>query len=235
MARVERIIQSDQPEPKKRCWLGFVKKVIFPKGCLMRVLGLVLLLVIGSMAWLAYLGLFEVPLLTTLLYKPITPVREIIVDSEDSEKIGSVISGRLEESAGLKFSLSLSEEELTSLIRSALMNNTELPFRNVQTAIEPQFIEIFGELVEEKRTYLVALNVIPVLEQRELQLQVVKSRIERLRIPSSLVELVVFDVISGSWKKFNEELDKYVILSDIELGLKEIRFIGRIINPILPF
>ncbi len=231
MARVERPDPTKESLSKKRKTASIFKKILFPKSCLTRILFFLVLLLGSLVAWLCYLGLIEVPVFTQIFYRPIQPIRKVEAEVGD---IGDRVSGRMELSTGLEGSVALSEGELTALIAQALEANRDLPFRNVQAAIANDSIEFFGEVVTDKRTYLFSMNVVPEIELGELQLKVVKSKFERLTMPSSMVEYIISDVIGDPWQKFNDALQEYILLNAVELRPQEVIFVGRIVNSVLP-
>jgi len=239
MARIEHSPTDKKAEPskdKQRWWSRFFKTSIIPKSCFGRALFSLIIVICFILALIAYLGIIDIPIFSDLFFRPIQPIRRVEPSADKIDDIGSVIANKMIEYAQASNSgLFISEEELTILIQKALASDPEMPLKNMQAAVEHEGIELFGEIFSESRSYHFSIMVMPYLDQEEVNIRIVKARLERLPIPAPIVNALLGQMLNQPLEELNANMLEYFNLVQLEPQGQKVLLEGQVINTQLPF
>ncbi|MBN1585457.1 hypothetical protein JW899_03765 [Candidatus Uhrbacteria bacterium] len=150
--------------------------------------------VILAASLVARSGWYEVPLLSSWLYRPLEPIRIVVpLSGYGSEAVtGSALSRAEYDSASGDFAVDLTEQELTTLIAEAVTataDRSPVELRSVQATVDPEGIEVFAVAVRPKRDVTVRFLVAPRAENGKLILDITAVTVGSLDIPKVFVGL----------------------------------------------
>ncbi len=154
-------------------------------GCLFLFAGM--LVVVGILGVVAETGLVKIPVLSSVLYaqapRPIRPVTPVGVTDPLA-----LLKGKAAESGGAQ--VSVTEGELTQLVQEPRTNG-QVPVKQAQVAIEPQFVELYGLLSIDQgaSTTVMRVRLVPSSVPGEFRLSDI--HIGYVRVPLELAKFIV--------------------------------------------
>lgn len=160
-------------------------------GCLLLVF--IVVVIVGIFGIIAETGIIQIPILSTALYAtPPAPIRTVEPAGQTSldALLHSKIDGLATGAANEQPQLSVSEEELTQLVREPRTNG-EVPVKQAQVSIEPKFVELYGliTLPKANNSVVIRIRLAPTSQPDTLQLSDI--RLGYVRVPTSLAKAIV--------------------------------------------
>ncbi|MDP3964666.1 MAG: hypothetical protein Q8Q20_03365 [bacterium] len=236
MARVS--IQPKQSDDSTRS--AKRRLIHFPRfrlgGCFTRFLGGVFLFGIAVAAIVAYFGFAEIPVLSKILYQPLSPTREIVFTEAEANGIGAVLTKKFtEQSLKGDPEILLTETELTILLHQSLVLAQKWPIERIQVAITPSEMEFYGVIPKENAKHRFIVTAKPKLDDGKLGMRVTGAQLERVRVPGAVASGVIEALIGGSLQSLNASLDDYLRVRELRLDKGELRVKGEVINPTVSF
>ncbi len=171
------------------------KKVVRWLGCLGLLLALVAVPVIFVAVMLAKTGLVEVPLLTSWLYRPNYPARQVLplVGSSASEiLLAQATRPKVNPNFGT-FTISFTEAQLTTIAKEGLAaagDSLPLPIKSLQIAVDDDVIELYGISPRDGRDVTITARIVPSVDGGELKIAVKELKIGALDVPESASQLL---------------------------------------------
>lgn len=165
--------------------------------------GLVLaaLVIIGAAVAVAVArtGIVSVPVATDLLYRPATPVREVLplAGYSEADIIAGVAARTVVNRASGTVTVSFTETELTTIASRALASaEKDLPFpiERAQVAIGADAIEVFALLPRDGRDVPLIVALSPELSDGRLHLRAERVVVGSLPVPKVLAT-VLTDIV----------------------------------------
>jgi len=139
-------------------------------------------------------GLVEVPVLTDWQYHPAIYSRHVepLVGSNTEQIMKSVAARAAFEPASSSISLSMSEEQLTTLAMAGLREAASaLPVKisSIQAAILPGSIEVYVVIPRPERFVTATVRFAPAMVEGKVDLQVQQVLVGSYELPKSLVDM----------------------------------------------
>jgi hypothetical protein len=197
---------------------------------------LLVVLILGSIAaGLAKTGLVEVPVFSKIFNKPPVPQKVVTVTPEEVKNFSTDITKKVEQEVRsalvpgvtdqkVEINLEFTEKELTALMQN-LETNGDLPLKNSQISITPEGLEIFGEINEPRKTYLV-INLKPEIRDGDLKIKIQKIKIGTLSLPAIFGNFLVEKLLNAQLDEVRDEIAKVGELKNINLGEGKITLSG---------
>lgn len=160
-------------------------------GCLFLVLLALAIPVLFVAAQVAKTGLIEVPFLTSRLYQPARPVREIrplIGYSSTDILLAAASKAKPTLTLGL-VRMSFTEAELTTLARDGIAasgTSLPVPIKSIQIAVDPDAVEIFAVTTKYGRDVTIRARFFPWVDAGQLKITPKELIIGALNVPPSL-------------------------------------------------
>ncbi len=114
----------------------------------------------------------------------VLPNRQVISSDQDRQALLQKFS-ELDLSPGAATTLTITERELTGLLIQGLSQNSKIPFRNVQAAIQPEGIIVSGIATKWLANSL-SITIVPRVIGTKLQLDIDKIQAGSLAVPDAL-------------------------------------------------
>ncbi len=221
--------KSDRRGRRRRFWLG-------PRSCLGQFMFVLILIALGLGIAVARTGLVTIPILTPLFYHPVEPTRKIQLNRAELHNIGPTLSEILEQyrSEG-RLDLPLSEENLTKLLQVALVEREQPTLQDIQAVIEPDGIEVSGQLHSRRYPYHFDMTVWPTVKKGKITFSVRRAHLERVPLPASLGNAIVHNYLAASENTVNRAMSQYLEVSNIQLSSRTAIITGRVLQSRLPF
>lgn len=181
--------------PLPQPWQNRPRRRSFRSGCCCFGVVLLVALFIVIAAAVAKSGIINVPVFSKLFYVTPRPTRSVTVSPAAAEIItkGAVVS-----QAGEKSVVTLTEAELTYLARQLLASGAEPLFApTVQTAINPNGVELFGLLLKPVRANLTA-TIVPTVAEGQLRFTISAITLGDLSLPPSLAQNLIGEALQAS-------------------------------------
>ncbi|MDD2806992.1 MAG: hypothetical protein PHW95_00525 [Patescibacteria group bacterium] len=154
------------------------------KFCCLPIVIFFLSALIFGVVVVAKIGVWQIPIASKIFYTLPTPSRIVVVNNPASVA-ASQLNVRPDESNGAA-TLSISEQQLTFLIRQSLTGKSSSVFApSLQAVINPDNIEFFGLMVKPAALN-VKLKILPFVENNKFKFRIVEATIGNLSLPAVL-------------------------------------------------
>lgn len=157
-------------------------------------------------------GIWEIPVVSNILYREPNPLHQFDAEQFSSTLLLLKAEESLFQSSGSNASLSISEGELTSLVRK-YTDTSHDTLSDVQVSISQEYIEVYGR-VENKPQIVLRARVKPVVTEGDVEFVVHSIYIGQVPIPKGLLSS---KVISWITPPLFESLIESVRVDAIEL------------------
>jgi|GEM_PF-2677471 len=246
MARVETGSSNNEElkkEIKKQVVVDIKKQArrrkLFRYGsCLLLILFIVLFIAFICMWAIALSGLYEIPVLSKMLFKTPAPIHEVeirddieevdLLEHLESEINELVPTGSPGELTITEASVSLDEYVLTAFIWQRLNELPDYEIIHAQVAVEPQGMEIFIHGKKNERPFYLTVMTMPKVVDGNLELEITSARLGNLRIPSALISTVLNTLLANILDILQLPIIGFVSLDNIELLYGQVRLEGLI-------
>lgn len=186
------------------------RKLYFKLGAVALAIAVVF---IGGGYALARTGVHTFRLFRWVPYEQPAPLRFVEPRAVDAAKLLSSVRPLQKRDV----SIALSEEELTGVLRQALIVDAERPyFSQIQMVVTPDEVEVFGELVRPMRGY-VTVGMVPRAHDGEISLQVHRLRFGQLPLPSGAANGIIQITAEKTLNTLFHQLGRLGTLSSVEL------------------
>ncbi len=171
------------------------KKVVHCLGCFALELLVIAIPVVFVAVMLAKTGLVNVPLLTSWLYRPNYPSRQVqpLVGSNAAEiLIAQATRPKVNPNFGT-MTVSFSEAQLTTIAQEGLTaagSSLPLPMKSLQIAIDADSLELYGVSPQNGRDVTIMAKIVPSVDGGELKIDVKELKIGALDVPASASQML---------------------------------------------
>lgn len=193
---------------KKSCWtIG----LICCGSCCVALL-LVFLVVLGAVA---ATGVYNVPVLSDIIYKEPQPIRKVTYSADTIKNFNQRLDNEAKSNPSNQ-SIVMTESELTVMLNQ---DSNQQNLQSIQAAITPDFIELYIKFPQPSRLVVVA-NVVPVVESGQFRLNFTKAKVGPFNISQSQLTSLTDSVNQNISKNFSSPANNTDIIN-VKLKNKE--------------
>jgi hypothetical protein len=187
MTRIEP--QNQNPTAQRSVAGNFVKPVLWlfrlPFKITFRFL--VLCAFIFLLVEVTLTGIWDIPVLSKALYRQPEPIRQVTEQPFSLSLFRIQTEEKLIETSRGIVDVTLSEDQLTSLLRDVFLSESAQPFGLGQLAIEQSHMQFFGNLKARPQVYITADLTPEVSDKGVLRVRVNSVSIGHVRVPQVFV------------------------------------------------
>lgn len=187
MTRIERThTQTHQPSPDRHVIGRFFTAVWQSQFWLRWLMGAVVVILVMATT-LAYFGIVNLPIVSSVVYQPLTPIREV-------SAVGLSALGN-----GLDGQMSIAEGQLTTLLRQLKsIPGSVTVFYDLQAVVEPNRVQVYGRLFQADGYYRFTTDVEPVVAQGHLKFKANKLQVQKIGLPKSYIQPLLDQLATAS-------------------------------------
>ena len=206
-------------------------------GCFFLVVLFVFFWVAGIGYLVARTGLYEIPIMSSLVFDPVSPTREIDITEEEAielvaglddtfiETVEEEVS-RGNDTSAVDIEIEITEEEMTAELlvsyQSLDLEESGLSLDTPQIVITKNFIEIYADIAGEHPS-VVLMEVFPELVSGSVEITLKRVVIGNLRIPNPAVNYLVDQYVEDNINRFlTESISEQTQVRSIELADRKI-------------
>lgn len=118
----------------------------------------------------------------------VAPLRHVATTGQEQTELQQKLDV-LGKTPGAATTVTITEEELTSLLVESISKNPSIPLRNVQAEIHPEGIVLSGVATQFLNS-TVQITLTPTVVDEQIKLQLVKIQAGTLNVPNNLTETI---------------------------------------------
>ncbi len=179
------------PKKKKSCWT--IGLICCGSCCV--ALFLVFLVVLGVVA---ATGIYNVPVLSSILYKEPQPIRQVTYNANTIKDFNQRLDTEEKNNPSYQ-SIIMTESELTAILNQ---DSNQQNLQSIQAAITPDFIELYIKFPQPSKLVVIA-NVVPVVESGQFKLNFTKAKVGPFNISQSQLTSLTDSVNQNISKNFS--------------------------------
>ena len=199
------------------------RKISFKGKLKLAIVVIIVFFILNVTAVVAKTGLINIPIFSSIFYRLPLPTRVILVDdSFKPDPEGMKVTGSQEEGI---FNFTLGENELTYILRRALVQKSGKFADNLQLVITPDFLEMSGYQLQPFKANI-TVKIKPKVVGNKFSVDLIEYKIGNLTIPPFLSKLTLDKYLNNSEKL--ESMSSFLQIEGINLEEGKLSLIAKI-------